>query len=122
MDSGRGPKRVGSTDSTRGGSGLTERRIRETAETQEGSRERNGTDDLRFEEAMERLESIVSRLEHGELGLEESLALYEEGVGLARRAQAQLEEVEGKITALLADGRVEDLTEADRPTVLEGNL
>lgn len=100
---------------------LTERR-RETPTGAEGeSPVGTGLEGLRFEEAMERLEAIVSRLEHGELGLEESLALYEEGVGLARRAQAQLEAVEGKITALLADGRVEELSGTDRPAALDGN-
>ena len=37
-----------------------------------------------FEAALLRLEQIVQRLEKGELALEESLALYEEGVGLSR--------------------------------------
>ena len=79
-------------------------------------------EELRFEDAMEQLEAIVTRLERGELGLEESLRLYEQGVGLARRAQAQLEVVEGKITALLADGQVTDLTDLDRGQALEGSL
>lgn len=77
---------------------------------------------LAFEEAMERLEAIVTRLERGELGLEESLTLYEEGVGLARRAQSELERVEGKITALLADGRVQELTDVEGSRSREGSL
>jgi exodeoxyribonuclease VII small subunit len=59
----------------------------------------------RFEDAMKRLEEIVARLEKGELTLEESLALYEEGVMLSRHCHAKLEEAEGKIAMLLKDAK-----------------
>ena len=58
-----------------------------------------------FEAALARLEQIVQRLEKGELALEESLALYEEGVSLSRVCHAKLEEAEGKIELLLKDAR-----------------
>ncbi len=40
--------------------------------------------DLKFEDCLARLEQIVGRLESGNLPLEESLKIFEEGVGLAR--------------------------------------
>jgi len=58
-----------------------------------------------FEAALLKLEQIVQRLEKGELPLEESLVLYEEGVQLSRLCHAKLEEAEGKIELLLKDAR-----------------
>lgn len=54
-----------------------------------------------FEKHMERLETIVRTLEKGEVPLEESLALFEEGVRIARICSQRLDEVEGKIEILL---------------------
>lgn len=57
----------------------------------------------KFEAALARLEEIVSELESGELGLEQSLKLFEEGVKLARVCNARLEEAERKVEVLLKD-------------------
>ena len=62
-----------------------------------------------FEAALKQLEEIVQRLERGELALEESLRLYEDGVRLARLCHAKLEEAEGKIELLMKDARGEPL-------------
>lgn len=56
---------------------------------------------LTFEEALRRLESIVRRLEGGELSLEEALACFEEGVGLVRYCRKRLAVAEQKIQLLL---------------------
>jgi exodeoxyribonuclease VII small subunit len=58
-----------------------------------------------FEAALQKLETIVQRLEKGELTLEESLALYEEGIRLSRLCHGKLEEAEGKIELLVKDAR-----------------
>jgi len=63
-------------------------------------------DELKFEEALSRLDSIVSRLEEGELTLEESLALFEEGQSLAGHCTRLLEQAELKVEALTADGEI----------------
>jgi len=60
-----------------------------------------------FEAALKQLDEIVLRLEKGELALEESLKLYEEGIRLSRLCHAKLEEAEGKIELLLKDARGE---------------
>jgi len=58
-----------------------------------------------FEAALKQLEEIVQRLERGELPLEESLKLYEEGIRLSRHCHAKLEEAEGKIELLMKDAK-----------------
>ena len=57
----------------------------------------------KFETALARLEEIVAELESGELALEQSLKLFEEGVKLARICNARLEEAERKVEVLLKD-------------------
>ncbi len=59
----------------------------------------------RFEDALKRLEEIVTRLERGELALEDSLALYEEGIKLSRFCHTKLEEAEAKIGLLMKDAK-----------------
>jgi exodeoxyribonuclease VII small subunit len=65
-----------------------------------------------FEAALKQLEEIVQRLEKGELPLEESLKLYEDGVRLSRLCHAKLEEAEGKIEMLMKNARGELLPDA----------
>ena len=55
-----------------------------------------------FEQTLERLHHIVLQLESGELDLEESLLLFEEGVRLSRTSQARLNSAEKRIEELLA--------------------
>jgi exodeoxyribonuclease VII small subunit len=55
---------------------------------------------------MKRLAQIVERLESGELTLEQSLVLFEEGVTLSRMAQTKLEEAQKKVEQLISvDGQ-----------------
>ena len=62
-----------------------------------------------FESAIDRLEEIVEKLESGELPLEESLRLFEEGISLSKRAGALLDQAERKVEALTraADGTLD---------------
>ena len=55
----------------------------------------------RFEECLERLEKIVQELEKGEVPLEKSLTLFEQGMELSASCRKQLEEAEGKVEILL---------------------
>lgn len=54
-----------------------------------------------FEQALERLEEIVRRLEESDLPLDDSLAVFEEGVRLSRLLHHKLEEAERKVEILL---------------------
>ena len=58
-------------------------------------------DDIKFEDALSKLESIVEKLEQGELPLEESLAAFEEGIRLSRICSKRLDEAEKKIEVLI---------------------
>lgn len=62
-----------------------------------------------FEQSLERLESIVDSLEAGELSLEESLKVFEEGVALTRNCQKALNEAEQRVKQLTinSDGEAE---------------
>ena len=62
-------------------------------------------DNLTFEQALAELEGIVHELEDGQIGLEESLARYEKGVGLLKRCYGQLRQAEQRILLLTGDGR-----------------
>lgn len=65
-----------------------------------------------FEQALSQLEQIVQKLEKGELPLEDSLRLYEEGIRLSRLCHGKLEEAEGRIEMLLKDARGEPSLDA----------
>jgi len=54
-----------------------------------------------FEESLKQLESIIGKLERGDLPLEESVRLFEEGVRLSNACKGDLEAAEGKIEILL---------------------
>ena len=56
-----------------------------------------------FEEAIKRLEEIVGDLEKGEIPLDETLSLFEEGIKLSRFCREKLDEAEKKIDILLKD-------------------
>ncbi len=56
-----------------------------------------------FETQLKDLETIVSQLEEGDLSLEESLKLFENGVKLSRECQGRLNEAERRIEVLLKD-------------------
>jgi len=58
-----------------------------------------------FEAALRQLEELVQKLEKGELSLEQSLQLYEQGIRLSRLCHAQLEQAEGRVALLVKDAR-----------------
>jgi exodeoxyribonuclease VII small subunit len=55
----------------------------------------------KFEECLQRLEKIVQELEKGEVPLESSLTLFEEGMQLSSACRKELEQAEGKVEILL---------------------
>ena len=54
-----------------------------------------------FEESLKKLETIVDQLEKGDLPLEQSLKLFEEGVGLSAVCKQELDAAEGKVQTLI---------------------
>ncbi len=55
-----------------------------------------------FEKKLSRLEEIVQKMEKGDLALEESLKLFEEGVQLSRECHSRLSEAETKVKLLMS--------------------
>jgi len=65
------------------------------------SRQGVGMPKEKFEDALNKLEKIVSKLEEGDIPLEESLKLFEEGIRLSRFCNQKLDEAEKKVEILL---------------------
>lgn len=55
----------------------------------------------KFEDCLQRLETIVQELEKGDVPLEKSLTLFEEGMQLSATCRKELEDAEGKVEILL---------------------
>ncbi len=60
-------------------------------------------DKMTFEVGVARLEELIEELENGELDLDKSLAVFEEGINLSRQLNKKLDEAEKKLELLLKD-------------------
>lgn len=58
---------------------------------------------LKFEDALARLETIVSELEKGDLPLDQSLKIFEEGIKLSKTCLKMLDDAERKVEVLVQD-------------------
>lgn len=63
-----------------------------------------------FEQSLQQLEAIVTKMERGELSLEQSLEAFEEGVKLTRSCQETLRKAEQRVSELLQDGSEVDVS------------
>ncbi len=61
-------------------------------------------DKMSFEDAMKELESVVNRLESGDVPLDDSIKLYERGAALKAHCQKKLAEAEEKVAQITLDG------------------
>lgn len=70
--------------------------------------------DMTFEEAMTALEQVVTRLERGDVPLEESISLYEQGAALKKHCADKLAAAEAKVEKIrVAEGRAEGTEPAE---------
>lgn len=67
------------------------------------------TADATFAQDLQKLEKAARELESGRLDLDDALKRFEEGVALARKLRARLDEAEGRIEELLDDGTTRPL-------------
>ena len=67
--------------------------------------------EIKFEKAIQRLEKIVEDLETGELDIDKSLEIFEEGIKMSRVCSKKLSEAEAKIEKLTRDQKGELVTE-----------
>ncbi|EIJ78812.1 exodeoxyribonuclease VII small subunit [Bacillus methanolicus PB1] len=66
---------------------------------------------ITFEEAMEKLERIVERLEEGDVPLEEAISIYKQGMELSKICHDKLKNVEEQLTQILTeDGKTENFS------------
>ena len=68
-----------------------------------------------FEQALDRLETIVGQMEDGSLGLDDMMARFEEGQALIRFCTAKLNEVEKKVEVLLKKGEAVEAAPFETP-------
>ncbi len=68
-------------------------------------KQKSATESLTYEQALGELESLIERIEQGEIGLEESLTEYRRGAALLKRCRGILETAEQQIEELTADQR-----------------
>ena len=66
-----------------------------------------------FEDALHELESLVAKMEDGDLSLDESLKAFERGVFLTRQCQTALQAAELKVQKLTEDGKLDDFNIGD---------
>jgi exodeoxyribonuclease VII small subunit len=75
---------------------------------------------LKYEEAMQRLDAIVEAMESGEIGIEESIARYEEATQLARHCRQILDEAEQRIRKIQLDASGQPRIEPFEPPTPDG--
>ncbi|MDF2591835.1 MAG: Exodeoxyribonuclease small subunit [Clostridia bacterium] len=56
---------------------------------------------MSFEQTLARLEDIVKKMESGNITLDESIEIYQEGLALSKQCSTMLEEAEGKVMAIV---------------------
>jgi exodeoxyribonuclease VII small subunit len=70
-----------------------------------------------FEESLHQLESLVSKLEDGELSLEESLTAFEQGIKLTNECQKHLSAAEKKVSLLVGENNDLQLVDFDEEQI-----
>ena len=70
-------------------------------------------EELKFEAALEELESLVAQMEAGNLSLDDSLKAFERGIALTRQCSTALKQAELKVAALREDGELVDYDAED---------
>jgi exodeoxyribonuclease VII small subunit len=65
-------------------------------------------DTINFEDALRELEEIVKKMENGDLTLDESLTLFEQGITLTRMCSSKLEHAKQKIEILVKQNKIEE--------------
>lgn len=80
----------------------------------EGNHTDSNQSEPSFEQILARLQEVVERLESGELPLEDSLTVFEEGIRLSRAGAKRLDAAERRVEELLGDGETRPIPEEDR--------
>lgn len=65
-------------------------------------------ENMTYEKAISRLEAIVSELEKNDIPLEESIALFQEGIELSKYCDQKLKSIQKKVAKIYEDGQLND--------------
>jgi len=65
-------------------------------------------ENITFEEALQKLQNAVNKLENGEIKLDEAFAMFEEGIKYAKICEEKLSSIENKVAKIVKDGKLED--------------
>ena len=65
-------------------------------------------ENITFEEALQKLQNAVNKLENGEIKLDEAFAMFEEGIKYAKIYEEKLSSIENKVAKIVKDGKLED--------------
>lgn len=70
-------------------------------------------ENLTYEEALKQLEDIVQKLENNEIPLEESIALFQEGVTLSKYCDDKLKNIQAKVAQIYENGELKDFQDKE---------
>ena len=65
-------------------------------------------ENITFEEALQKLQNAVNKLENGEIKLDEAFAMFEDGIKYAKICEEKLSSIENKVAKIVKDGKLED--------------
>jgi exodeoxyribonuclease VII small subunit len=82
---------------------------------------KDSTKKFNFEDAIKRLEEITDILDKGDLSLDESLKLYEEGIQLKKKCYDYLKKAEGKIFKIVQNNGKEEIEELKEEDILKNH-
>ena len=70
-------------------------------------------ENLTYEEALKQLEDIVQKLENNEIPLEESIALFQEGITLSKYCDDKLKKIQAKVAQIYENGELKDFQDKE---------
>ena len=71
------------------------------------------TKTINFEQSLDKLNELVTKMEHGDISLEESLKNFEDGIKLIRECQKELKNAEQKVKVLTKNAELEEFETDD---------
>ena len=66
---------------------------------------------MTYEQAIQRLEEIINSLENNEIALEDSIALFQEGIALSQYCDSKLKNIQEKVAQIYEDGQLKEVTD-----------
>ncbi|UTY38742.1 exodeoxyribonuclease VII small subunit [Allocoprobacillus halotolerans] len=68
---------------------------------------------MTYEQAIQRLEEIVNSLENNEIALEDSIALFQEGIALSQYCDSKLKNIQEKVAQIYEDGQLKEFKDGE---------